>query len=636
MTALKTLHTSTDSWVNQDAPGINHGPDRRFYLNGDATHTRLGYAYFSQPFPDGALILSATLELTLAAAFGSTTTITAKRIVEKWLESKINYTNRPSINALNAGSVVVTANPAGHKVQIDLTDMLQDVANGSAWYGVQLSISTTGNRYLWASDAPNDDGPNLTIEWATVPDAVTDLQPADGSVVSSATPVVSWTFRDVDGTSDQESSQVQVSTDPDDFSAPVYDSTMVANTDWAWELGGSLLSDGTVYYWRVRVTDSNGNVSPYSPHQSFSVTPKGTLALSSPTATVDETTPPITWSLTGATQEAYRIILTDNFAVHFGRGGSHVAFIAPAVVWDTGRVLSAATTVHVPAGLINGMDTDGYTLELRVWDDSDRVATPAEPAFSSDSQTFTFVPGGPTAIGTLTAANDDPAALLTWTSATEPDYFALYVDGDIPPGVDVNGQTWDRLLPADYLVSGTTYQLAWLGAAPGEEHTYEVSRVVNNAGKFHHSTSNPTVTFTTNPLGMWLVDVTSGRRVQILGTDDPSGWQIGEESTTYYPIGRRDPVRITTSIRGYEGSISGRLELGTDGVTSAQTFRNRLEAIRGAGASHSIRLIVQGYNIPVQLSGVQIAPIPPMGGYSVGGTFEQIDEWPMAVTDGQV
>ena len=636
--ASKVLHTSTDSWVNQDAPGINHGPDRRFYLNGDASHTRLGYAYFSQPFPDGALILSATLELTLAAAFGSTTVVTAKRITEKWLESKINYTNRPAITATHSASdSVPSSSPAGHKVQIDVTDMLQDVANGSAWYGVQISIDTSGNKYLWASDAPNDAGPQLTIEWRTVPDAVTDLRPADGAVVSTVTPVVSWTFRDVDGSSDQEKSQVQVSTDPDDFTSPLYDSGLVANTDWAWELGGTLLDDGTVYYWRVRVQDSNGNTSPYSAVQSLSVTPKGTLSVTSPSSTVDETTPPVTWSLSGATQEAYRIILTDNFAVHFGRNGSHIAFIAPAVVWDTGRVLSTATTVHVPAGLIQGDDPNGYTLELRVWDDSDRVATPAEPAFVSDTVTFEWVPGGPSAVGSLTAVDDEVAVELTWTRSTEPDYFALRVDGDIPPGVDVNGQTWDRLLPADYLVSGTTYRLDWYGADPGIEHTYEVMAVVNNAGKFQHSTGNPTATHTTNPLGMWLVDLTAGTRVQIMDTADPSGqWSIGEESTTYYPIGRRDPVRITTSIRGYEGSIGGRLELGTDGVTSAETFRNRLEAMRGAGSSHDLRLIVHGYNLPVQLSGVTIAPIPPIGGYSVGGTFEQVDEWPMAVTDGQV
>jgi hypothetical protein len=626
----KTLRTSSDSWVNEDHPAINHGPDRRFFLNGDASHKRYGYAYFSKPFPGGALILDAELTLTLAAAWAGTTTITINRIVESWKESQINYTNRPSITTTHQATATVVGGSAGQRVTIDLTQMIADVAAGAAWYGVQIQIDTTGNKYLWTSEAPNEHGPTLDVSWALVPDAVTDLHPADGAIVGDTTPVVTWTFRDVDGSSDQESSQVQVSTDPADFSTPVFDSTMTANTDWQQEISSGL-TDGDTYYWRVRVTDENGNVSPWSDVVSFTVTVKGALTLSSPGATVDETTPPVTWALGSGTQQAYRIILTDNFAIRTG-GRSHIAYIVPTVIWDTGRVESAATTVHVPAGLIADDTADAYTIEVRVWDDTGRVSTPGSPAYSSDVQTFSWVKGGPTNVASLTVAGDDPGLELTWTRSIEPDFFALYVDGVIPGGVDQNGQSWDRLLPGDYLVSGTTYALSWMGAEPGVSHTYEIAAVDNDAGVFKHSTGNPTATYTTSPLGLWLVDMDTGDRVQILMKNDPSGqWTIGEEAQDYYPIGRRDPVHIVTSVRGYEGSMTGLLA-DNDGTTAEQ-WKERLEGMKGTLGSDQIRMIVQGFNFPINLGAVEISPSA-VEGYNISFAFAQTGEYPFAVRGG--
>jgi hypothetical protein len=627
----KLLRTSSDSWVNEDSPGTNHGPDRRFFLNGQASHKRFGYAYFSKPFPGGALILDAELTLTLAASWAGTTTITINRIVESWKESKINYTNRPSITTTHQATAAVVGGSAGQRVTVNLTSMVADVAAGAAWYGVQIQIDTTGNKYIWTSEAPNEHGPTLDVSWALVPDAVTDLHPADGAIVGDTTPVVTWTFRDVDGSSDQESSQVQVSTDPDDFTTPVFDSTMAANTDWQQEITSGLTDGGGPYYWRVRVTDENGNVSPWSDVSSFTVTVKGTLTLSSPGTTVDETTPPVEWSLSSGTQEAYRVKLIDNFAVRNG-GRSHIAFIQPTVIWDTGRVLSTDTLIHVPAGLIAAPDTGAYTLELYVWDDTGRVSTPGSPAYVFDSVTFTWVPGGPTAVGSLVATADDPGVLLTWIRSIVPDFFALRVDGDIPAGVDANGQSWDRLLPDDYLQTGTTYALSWMGAEPGVSHTYEIMAVDNDSGVFKHSTGNPTATYTTSPLGIWLVDMDTGDRVQILMKNDPSGqWSIGEEAQDYYPIGRRDPVHITTSVRGYEGSMTGLL-VENDGTT-AEEWKERVEGMKGRLGSDLIRLIVQGFNFPIGLGAVEISPSA-VEGYNVSFAFAQVGEYPFAVRGG--
>lgn len=632
--ASKTLTTAIDTWANQDAPGINHGTGRRLYLNGQASHKRYGYMFFGKPYPIGSLIVSAHLTLRLAAAWSGTNIITVSRITQPWKESKLTWTNAPAITATHAATATVTGGAKNQVVTIDVTAMLQDVAAGGAWYGFRVEINTTGNQYLWASDAPNDYGPQMDVTWTRLPDAVTDLHPADGGVVGTTTPTFTWTFRDIDGTSDQASSQVQVD-DATDFATPVWDSGMIANANWQ-QLCGATLTDGSTYYWRVRVTDSNGNVSAWSDTMSLKVTSKGTLTLTSPGSTVEETTPPIAWTFTGRTQLAYRVILTDNLAIRTG-GRSHIAVIQPTVVWDTGRVTSTDTSVHVPRGLIAATDAGAYTVEVRVWDTTaGRQSTPGVPNYQTVSKTFTFGPSGvPAKVLTLTAAGDDPGVQLTWTRAAMPDYFAVKVDGDIPGGVDANGNTWDRLDPTDYFVSGTTYRLTWLNAEPNVAHTYEVVAVVNSAGVMTMSSANPTASYTTAPRGAWLVDMDTGDRVQIMMKNEPSDWGIGEEATIYYPLGRRDPVRIVTSIRGYEGSLDGRLLANSDGAnTTADTWRARLEAMKGnAVGGDAIRLIMAGFNIPVGLAEVHIAPAADEG-YIVSFAYAQTGEFPFPIRSG--
>jgi hypothetical protein len=256
------------------------------------------------------------------------------------------------------------------------------------------------------------------------------------------------------------------------------------------------------------------------------------------------------------------------------------------------------------------------------------------PAYSVATKLLTLTPSGvPADILTLTAADDAPAVVLTWTRTNMPDYFLLRVDGDVPAGTDLNGNTWDRLDPTDYFVAGTTYALSWYRAEPAVAHTYEVIAVVDpGSGVLAMSTGGPTATFTSRPVGLWLIDEASGERVRFEGRDDPSGsWKIGEEATDFYPVGRRSPVHVVTSRRGYEGSMSG-LYLNDWGDTTADEWRAALERIDASGST-KIRMIVQGFNIPVLLSDVSVAPFHPAG-YSAAFTFAQSDEFPAALGGG--
>lgn len=621
MSTTKTVYASVDSFSNQDQPGQNYGQASRLMLKGQTSHKKYGYVLFARPFPLGALVLDATLTVRLASSWPGTTTITVRRVTASWQESRITWNNQPATTATHEATKVVTGGAKDDDVTVDLTNMLGDVAAGSAWYGIRVEISVNGPLYLYASEAVGKPAPKLDLEWTLTPDAVTDLHPLDGAVVGSTTPVVTWTFRDADGTTDQASSEVQVDT-TDDFASPVYASGMVANGEQQWQIPSGL-SDGGDYFWRVRVTDTNGNVSDWSDTGSFHITVRGTLTLSSPSTTPEETTPPVAWSLGAGTQVAYQVILRDLLAVPVVDPGG-------TIVFDTGRVASTDTSVAIPPGRLVRLDANAYELELRVWDNTDRESTPGSPAYSSVTRTLTLTPSGvPADVLTLTAADDAPAVVLEWTRTNMPDYWALRVDGEIPLGVDQHGNTWDHLDPTDYLISGTTYRLPWYRAEPDVDHTYELVAVVVSAGVAAMSTGNPTATFTSRPVGLWLIDEASDIRVRFEGRDDPAGqWKIGEDATDYYPVGRRSPVHIVSSLRGYEGQMSG-LYLQDYLELTADDWRDQLEQLKSSGST-SIRMIVQGFNIPVAVWDIATAPWHPHG-YSAGFTFAQTDEFAFAL-----
>lgn len=621
MSTTKTVWASVDSFSNQDQPTVNYGTASRLMLKGQTSHKKYGYILFARPFPLGALVLGATLTLRLASSWPGSTTITVRRVTATWQESRINWNNQPATSATNQATTVVTGGAKDDDVTVDLTAMLGDVAAGAAWYGIRVEINVNGPLYLYASESVGNPAPKLDLEWTLAADAVTDLHPLDGAVVGSTTPVMTWTFRDADGTTDQASSELQVD-NTDDFGSPVYASGMVANGDQQWQIPSGL-SDGGDYYWRVRVTDTNGNVSDWSDTGSFHVTVRGGLTITSPSTTPEETTPPVSWSLASGTQVAYQVVLRDMIAVPvLDPGGT--------IIWDTGRVASTDASVTIPAGRLVRLDANAYQLEVRVWDNTDRESTPGSPAYSSATRTLTLTPSGvPADILTLTATDDAPAVVLQWTRANMPDYWLIRVDGDVPLGVDQHGNPWDRLDPLDYFISGTTYRLPWYRAEPDVEHVYEVVAVVVSTGVATMSTGGPTATFTSRPIGLWLIDEASDIRVRFEGRDDPAGqWKIGEEATDYYPVGRRSPVHIVTSLRGYEGQMSG-LYLQDWLETTAEDWRDALEQLKASGSS-SIRMIVQGFNLPVDVFEIATAPTHPHG-YSASFSFAQTDEFSFAL-----
>lgn len=602
------LRAATDAWANQDRQTVNYGTAAKLWVSGQASKQRHAYIFFPRPFEPGVVVLEAILRLRLAEAWGGTQTLTAKRITESWKEGRLNWNNRPAVTDLNSADVNVAALAAGDEVELDLTMMLQDVANGESWFGVRLEKTGDPDRALISSDDPVAEfHPQLDVTWSEAPAPPANLAPAGALAIAKAAPLLTWQFSDTAGDTGQSSSQVQVHSTAD-FTAPDYDSGKEPNTLPQWDLDTAAspaftdLSDDEVFFWRVRVWDGTDLVSDWSDPVEAVRKTQGTLAITNPDVPpdnqVNETTPPIAWSLTGRTQEAFGIDL-------FRRN-------VDGSLTELARAPLAASTDSswaVPAGIIRTGDT--YLVRVTVQDTIDRQAMAGDPAVLVLEREFTYVrEGTPDPVTDLVVTVDGAKVTLEFQRTTDPDFFAVVVDGR---------EIYDRLEPADLeQPAADTFRFDYWLAKPRQEHTYEVEAVVVDGGVAKHSDGNDTADARTDPVGIWLADAADSTGVLIAGKEK-AAMAISENSEVFEVLGSRTLVRVTSDVHGYEGSFNG--------VLLDEADRDTFLDLKGRLVT--LRLIIGDLNIPITLgevSGPMPSPIGTVAGYDVGFTFTQAGE----------
>jgi hypothetical protein len=331
----------------------------------------------------------------------------------------------------------------------------------------------------------------------------------------------------------------------------------------------------------------------------------GTLVITNPsvgTPVVEETTPPIDWTFSGRTQQAYRLTLYDQSQVDedgltsgwgddWGRrwGGSGMQEI-----WTSGWQQSAATVAHIPPHLIKRLNNAYYGIKVEVNDTIDRTSCPGTPAIVELFRVFTFQEV--TAISTVSSiAVSNPEGWylqLDWVDTVEPDYYGVKVDGEY---------IHDRETPSKYHTSGTNYRKKFYGMRPLRNSTFEVVRIVQDGGAgapYRHSKNNPTQTTRFIPLGIWIADEETDTAVNIgRGGDDASmDLAVREGNTVYYPLGRRDAVRVVDSIGGFEGTVSGLIRSLDD--------KERFELFKAQLPSKQFRLIAGDLSIRFRMGEV--------------------------------
>lgn len=583
-----------DAWAYSAFPAANHSAGPSLGLQSAAA-----YAYLRFSLPNGfkptqdrsVSVTSATLRVYAKGSWGITPTLTAKRVTDPWGLEKLNWNNKPAVTGSGA-TVAHSSAVNGDEFAIDVTSIMQTIANGADWYGLRVETSNGSLKYLFSRNAQDQRYlPTLELTWSEAPEAPTRLRPSGGRSVSIAKPTVSFDFTDRAGSTSMQALKVQVNA-TNVWTSPTFDSGTVAATEPELDLSTTAyagLTNGSTGWWRVQVQDGSGLWSPWSDGSSFKRDNKGTLAIANPAASpnnfVTEWTPAFSWTLTGETQVAYQAIVTpdDDRTTH---------------LWDSGRTKGTDTSVHPPKGVL--VDDESYYLIQRIWDSRDRETTPGDPAYTQAVRTFTVNESALTAaVSSLTAAQvgDGPYVTLTFARSTFPDSFT------VRRNTDSNGwNTLDTDLdPADLLVSGTTYQYTDRDAKPNRSHVYKVLAVVNGKA----SASNPTATVVNDTVGIWLFDHDLDVEV-FVNNGDQSTFDASEQSAWFSPIGSSSPRLVTQGMQGLSGQIVGTLS-SANGRT-ASGWEARMNQVKGR-AGKRVRLSMGHDSIPVVLSNVVIWPV---------------------------
>lgn len=604
------VKSHSDAWINQDAQHKNWGKGNRLWVRGPGTgHQRQSFIGFAKPFPnnDRLVVVAATLTLRVKDDWSGSHNVTVTRVTDTWKEHRITWANAPNTTTKNQAVENVTNASDGDKVEIDVTDILGDISLGDDWYGVRLELDDDVPRTFYASDAPKHVyHPRLEVEWGFAPYPPTDLDPAGNQVIGTALPVLTWRFPDIVQENTQAASQVQISTTTS-FTSPAYNSGKQANTVHRWPMAGEgyPIPDDAYRYWRVQTWDDQGRPSGWSDVAAFERVSKGiiTFVNPGPSGTVDDHSPTISWTFTGE-QERVRLILWEVLPDKTTRNR-----------WDSGSHKHTADHLTIPARkkhpiIKNGHD---YRLELRIWDDEDRVGISNDKAYAVAVIDFVYNRSGvPNPVLSLTGGISpfaEPAVLLQWHRNTTPDWFGLRIN-------DVISQ--HRIDPTDVAVVGGPagdYQMLVWEATPGEASTYEIEAVEINGDSAQHSSGNQVVTVTTNPTGVWVIDDDYDEAVFMRGAESPD-LIIGESGTTYDLVANPVPVRIVDAIRGYEGSWSGFL------LTDAA----RLTLLELKGRAKELRIVIGNLNLPIYLEEIGISPssqVPSRAMYEITLNFFQ-------------
>lgn len=606
------VRNARDTYTQQNAVAKNFQATSKMAMRTSSGTNCYIYVYFSRPFPIGVTVLSATLRMYQAEAWSGTRTITAKRVTSTWDVSRITYGNQPAVTTAGQAALTVGATPAGTEWAFNVQPIMQAVSDGAAWWGFRLEVNEATARWFYSTQyATNPQyAPTLEVAWSDAPDAPSTLSPSANRAVSIAKPVLRFDFTDVSGDTSLQAVQVQINA-TNVWTAPTFDSGTVATSEPQLDLNATAyagLANGASAWWRVRVQDGAGLWSAWSTGAQFRRVDRGVLTLTNPAASpnnfVEEPTPPISWTFTGQTQQAFSV-------------GVSLVSDPWTYLYMSSKVTSTDTSFTLPTGVITRNGT-AYRVSVWVWDTVQREATPNDGVPSVIRRDFTYnLTGTVSAVPTLAVTSQSPYpwAQLDWTRATAPDSFVIVRDGRV---------IRDNIDPVDVFVSGTSYRFVDRTAHPQRSSTWEVRAVVN--GKT--SSGNATATTKLTPKGIWLSDEARSQNVCIVGRDGHADFdaEMVEAGENIAVLGSSVPVRITQAMGGYQGTVSGAIvsDAPVSGVSAQQARDILLDLKRYAGRKRWLTL--GDMTIQVVIHNVSVTPSPnPDIDFDVTFAFFQTD-----------
>ncbi len=599
---------ASDSWVNENRPNKRYGSKVRLYLSATASNQKQAFIYFSKPWPFGARIISAKLRVYAGDDLSGSTTLTCQRVTEKkWDQDTIKWSNRPGVSGVSA-TAAKTGIIAGDMLEFDVTAQVQAVANGGPWYGFRITTNRSVDWYLHSAQAGKGAyRPQLVVQWSEAPDQPTNLQPSGGRAVSLAKPVVSCDYNDRTGDNAIDAMKVQTGASEAAVEAgtPAWDSGWQTVTTPSLDLSTTTFpgaSAVTPTYWRCFVRDEDGNESVASDVESFILTAKATVTMTSPTGgSVYDHSPTVAWTVTGGTQRAYQVIVTRTFDPNDW-------------LWDTGKITDSSTnSINIPEGIMNDL-AETYRIIVRVWDNVERVATANDPVYIDAVADVVFAYDNTvTGISNLAAVSDawKPTEHLTWTRSSAPDSFLIQRSHD-------NGTTWryvEELLPSEVTAGGTNYAWDDASVAPYSPYLWRVSAVV--AGR--QSTPSGPVSGEVRRLAPFLMRPDGSDIVCFL---DPQRSRKNMDVQTLQVPLSGPPVLVTQQLGVKGGSVSGRfMDEALPGIRTAKQMYDSFEAMR-LEAGTELRLIIANESFNVIAYNMQSDVLTDTKGITYSASFD--------------
>jgi hypothetical protein len=566
-----------ETWNDSADVDAGHGNDARIRLSG----SRMGYLFFGLPFPfaAGMTINSATLHVW--AAGGSTSISAVKAIDERWRENgpgRLTWENQPAVRGSSAGS-----GSASGEITIDVTSLIDDVAAGTnRWHGLRLE----GSGNIFSSDSADPDSyPMLEVDWDLPVGYTVDLTPSAMRAVDEPAPALRWA-----GPSDTKHRVVMSKKNELDedgkLKDPFYESRWAQGSvhELADKKSFPKLRNGDVVHWQVAMQNKNGTPGPWSSVASFTYLKRGAVKITSPASTTHDATPVI--KHTATSQKAVQYIVSKD-----GR-----------VLYDTGYVVTDQKSYELPEGIV----TDGqYEVTVRVWDDIVRYRNRATEA----TKKFTFKSSDK-----VNAPQD-----VQFIKSTSPGVKLLWRGTADKYDIKMNDVLLARVNAEDVNVGDDKHLFTVRRNEIPEQVEIQIAAVQGRA-----SSILVPLTIANAVLNKWLS--TSTIDVVMIG-DDPA-FNLGSDEAIFVVPGRRDPVQVLQTERGYEGSFSGSLSAyPPEGVTSDQQRDNFL-AIYAARGTTEIRFAWRNIDIPILMTNVA-GPITHTKAdwYDVSFDFQQVGDY---------
>jgi hypothetical protein len=572
-----------DTFVSTDIPNAPRGRSEVLLLQSGVARV---YVYQPMPGIRGRRIEQAILSDPVKGTAGAQT-LTASPVTERWSPADTTYNDQP---AVDSGAAVTAAQGAltdGERIEIDVTDHVQAIADGAENWGWRITTNSASVVRLYAFNDPDVEAWVLSIDFADDPEPPTDLHP-NGSVVA-VEPVLRFDFTDLGGDStDLAAVKVQVNTTAS--SSGAWDSGWVDSVVPEFDLAASAWpttpTSGVTYYWRVYVKDSAGEASAPSDWASFTYVPFPSLVIDNPaTGTAWDPSPTFGAHVSSGVIKAWRL----RIARHADKSD---------IIYDSGKKAGNGTDTFLHT--IPFRDDDGrrilkddvsYWANFRVWDRNDRAA----PGWIQEWVEFTFdddaTPPRPTDL-TLTQVGSSPRIRLRWYRATGvPEGWVIRRDGEVIA----------RLDPDEVDANDNVYEWVDNTAAPFVQHEYTVKVIDGDK----QSLPSDAAFITPNVEGVWLLSDQAGDVV--FDGLEVSNLRTTDTRATYTPLASQRPFDIVHALGGRGGTYQGTFddEAGQDWWTA----RTRVLAMKAA-PHREVQLVYASTSVPVKLRNVDVAPSP--------------------------